>query len=308
MHEQEEKTTGSLVEQLHPTLRQWNHGSNANWLRVNGSRICPICSHPDWCLISKDGSAAICPRTSEGAVRLAGEGGWLHRLSGSAWSPSRIRTRTIAMAPPIDMAPLALAHQAAVPMADLELFARGLGVTPDALRRLHVGWDGEAWTFPMQDAAGRVIGIRRRLPSGRKLAVRGGREGLFVPEGLANGCTLFIAEGPTDTAALLDLGFTTLGRPSCSGGTRHVVGLVRSLAPVSVVIVADADESGQRGASALASTLTLYCRDVRLITPPSPHKDARAWKQAGATRQNIEQLIKAAPARLLPVRCRKAGV
>jgi hypothetical protein len=79
----------------------------------------------------------------------------------------------------------------------------------------------------MMDVAGRVQGIRLRFSNGRKLAVRGGREGLFVPSGLAATNQLLICEGPTDTAALLDLGFAAVGRPSCAGGTRLLVELLR---------------------------------------------------------------------------------
>jgi len=35
------------------------------WIRVNKQRACPVCGKPDWCLISQDGKAAICARTSK---------------------------------------------------------------------------------------------------------------------------------------------------------------------------------------------------------------------------------------------------
>jgi hypothetical protein len=85
------------------------------------------------------------------------------------------------------------------------------------------------FTFPMKDSNGRIVGIRLRLPSGRKLAIKDGKEGLFYPGDLQPGGRLLAAEGPTDTAALLDLGFSAVGRPSCNGGIRHVLQLVRRL-------------------------------------------------------------------------------
>ena len=58
----------------------------------------------------------------------------------------------------------------------------------------------------MTDVDGNVWGIRIRRPDGAKFSIKGGKEGLFIPEEFG-GDRLLIAEGPTDTAALLDLGF-----------------------------------------------------------------------------------------------------
>ena len=168
--------------------------------------------------------------------------------------------------------------------------------------RLLVGWSEfhTAWSFPMRNAAGEVVGIRLRLPNGNKLSVRGGHEGLFVPKHLRCGERLVIAEGPTDTAALLDLGLSTVGRPSCTGGVRLLVEFVQRMKPPDMVIVADADQPGQRGAASLAGTLLRYCR-VRIITPPEPFKDARAWLQGGAMTADVERAIDEAPVRRLRI-------
>lgn len=281
--------------------------SSERWRRVTRQAPCPICGKPDWCAISSDGTAALCQRVQDGSVRRVGDAGWLHRLgTARAYVPSQVRTVHVsASVLPPDLTELAQRYARAVRAERLDEFATNLGVTVPSLRRLRTGWDGAAWTFPMRDAAGRVVGIRRRLPHGRKLSLKGGREGLFVPDGLGRPDVLMICEGPTDTAALLDLDFAAIGRPSCTGGTRHVIGVIRRQMPRAIVIVADADEPGQRGADRLASALAVYRRDVRIITPPI--KDARAWKQAGVGKQDVENAIQAAPARLLPVRCRKAG-
>ena len=58
---------------------------------------------------------------------------------------------------------------------------------------------------------------------------RGGREGLFIPRDLDPAAGLWVVEGPTDCAALLGLGIEAVGRPSCSGGMRHLAGLARRL-------------------------------------------------------------------------------
>ena len=50
-----------------------------------------------------------------------------------------------------------------------------------------------------------------------------------------------------------------------------------------------------------------YCADVRIVTPPHPAKDARAWVNAGASSQDILDAVNAAPARRLAVRTRRVG-
>jgi hypothetical protein len=92
------------------------------------------------------------------------------------------------------------------------------------------------------------------------------------------------------------------GRPSCTGGSRLLVELVRRRPPSEVVIVADGDEPGRRGADDLASVLLAYAPAVRAIAPPEGVKDARAWLRAGGTRQDVEAAIRAAPVRRLTVR------
>jgi len=57
---------------------QYTSGAE-RWLRIKENNlICPICGSDDWCMISHDGNAAICPRTSEGAAKYLGDTGYLH--------------------------------------------------------------------------------------------------------------------------------------------------------------------------------------------------------------------------------------
>ena len=97
----------------------------------------------------------------------------------------------------------------------------------------------------MRNPAGGVLGVRLRLPGGEKdLTSRAGMMGFFIPEGIDAGKLLLVCEGPTDTAAILDLGFSAVGRPSCTGGVKLLVELLRTAKPSGVVIVADADAPG----------------------------------------------------------------
>lgn len=279
-----------------------------DFVRVSKSRPCPLCSHGDWCLVSRDDppSRAICPRTE--SARRIGEAGWMHQLrevDEYQVPHSRIRRVRIDVPPKHDFAAMAEAYARAVDVDRLQHLGRHLGITNTSLQRLRIGWTGRAWSFPMTDAAGVVRGIRLRLPDGRKLAVKGGREGLFVPTSLRNDGPLFIAEGPTDTAALLDLGVDAVGRPSCSGGMRLVMKFVRSRSQDRVVIVADGDAPGQRGAATLACVLALHVRHVSAITPPAPHKDVRAWVNAGATPIDIANAVRSATTSHVVVRARR---
>jgi hypothetical protein len=195
------------------------------------------------------------------------------------------------------------AFRKAVDPSHLTDLAQPLGLSVESLSTLSIGWSAEhgAWTFPMFDHERTVVGVRLRRPDGRKFSVTGGKEGLFIPTTLSLSHRLLVAEGPTDTAALLDLGFTTVvGRPSCTGGIKLLTELVRLMPLADVVIVADADESGRRGAFNLASVLVAYVPAVRVVVPVR-HKDVREFVRAGGTRAQLELAIAAAPVRRLAV-------
>ena len=277
----------------------------STWKRVSSRSPCPVCGKPDWCGVTADASAACCMRI-ESAKRLR-NGGWLHRQRKRAPWEREIPARFVVRVHPSrrDMRELAGRYEHAPLRADVERLAHKLGVSVDSLRRLHIGWDGEAWTFPMNDGSGNVIGIRRRLPNGRKLSVRGGREGLFVPEGLAGAGLLLVCEGPTDTAALLTLDFPAVGRPSCHGGVQLLCKFCRGR---GVVVFADGDDPGRVGARILAQALRLYCPVVRVIRPPDDGlKDAREWLRQGATHADVERVIAASEPLQLTVTAKPAG-
>ena len=286
--------------------------TNGQWRRVNRANPCPICKRPDWCAVSADGTAALCQRVE--SAKRCGEGGWLHRLKDGPRQERRcVRVVRLSAGGPAreDLARLARDFREAVDPGRLYQFAVSLGLSVTSLCQLGVGWSAEhrAWSFPMTDAGGAVLGIRLRRPNGFKFAVKGGREGLFIPStGGDEISPLYICEGPTDAAALLDMGFRDVaGRPSCTGGIKLLVGLVRSRRAAEVVIVADADEPGRRGADNLASVLVLYAPTVRVIAPPEGVKDAQDWLRAGGTREVVQRVMDAAPVRRLIVRAQARG-
>ena len=264
--------------------------STAEWRRVSRRSPCPVCGKPDWCSAGADGSAVCCMRVESN--RRLRNGGWLHwlRSPGERRKQRRIRRAVLPEggAPATGFGKLAECYREAVKPTALARLASELGVERSALCRLGVGWDGAAWTFPMRNAHGRVVGIRRRFPGGRKSSVRGGREGLFVPSGLPADGLLAIAEGPTDTVAVLTLGQACVGRPSCRGAVALVAEVARGR---DVAIIADGDEPGWAGARVLARTLVLHCRSVRVIRPSGGAADVRDWLRRGASREDLQCAI-----------------
>lgn len=291
------------------------NGNPERWKRVSRRQPCPICKKCDWCLFTgPDNSpdAAICARVeSENMVGSEGAG-WLHRLHDDREWNDRPRRRRIPYhdrprVPTISLGTMVAECESALGPNRRGLLAYDLGVSAESLSRLHVGWSERhrAFTFPMVDASCNFRGVRLRSIDGHKWSVRGGREGLFVAE-MSAGCNapfdgpglLLLCEGPTDTAALLDLGFSAIGRPSCTGGNAILLGLLLaddSFTPREVVVVADDDVPGQRGAWRLASMLVSYVPKVRVISPPTGIKDTRQWKREGATRADVLQAIDSAP-------------
>jgi hypothetical protein len=274
--------------------------SATSWRRVTATNRCPICGRAKWCLVAADGSAAICPHVQ--SDRRCGDAGWLHRLQGGSYAAAPPPPGPPAV-PRAGLAWLAERYRQAVDPGRLYQLAASLGVSTRSLTALGIGWSQwhSAWTFPMRDTNGGILGIRLRLPDGRKLAVRGGHEGLFLPagwDGEPECRRLLVAEGTTDVAALYDMGFVTVvGRPSCQGGVRLLTELVERHRPREVVVVADNDPPGRQGAERLAGVLIAAGQTVRVILPPAGVKDARAWLVAGGTRADVERALGATPAR-----------
>ncbi len=185
--------------------------------------------------------------------------------------------------------------------------SEALGVSVASLSRLLPAWAAKhnAWAFPMSDGMGGYCGVRLRAMDGKKWSIRGGHSGLFIPGfgGMDESGPLLIVEGPTDTAAALDLGYRAIGRPDCSGGGKQLAAWIRRNPRQSVVILANRDTPktrpdgtkfypGQQGAEMLANLICGQCRELKIIMPPRA-KDARQWLNQGGTHGQVEAVIRA---------------
>ena len=271
-------------------------------IRVRKDNPCPVCGRPNWCLVEEDGSAAICARISEGGKKVGTkDAGWLHKLVPDQKPVKRHRAKSKKRGPPPDF--YRLTQQYLAKVSGYTVLSNTLGVSPKSLARLQMGWcaTSKAYAFPMRDGANRIVGIRLRSSTG-KYAVRGSRNALFWPVGVAADSKnlLFICEGPTDTAALLDLGFDAIGRASCNTGANYIKTMIARFNR-QVVIVSDKDSPkdkpgggvfypGIEGARKLAKDIKSVVRSVRTIKPPH-NKDMREWYRAGATAAKVMILV-----------------
>ena len=137
----------------------------------------------------------------------------------------------------------------------------------------------------MCDGWGNMVGIRLRNERG-KFAVRGSRQGIFLAAVAAQE-TLFVCEGPTDTAAAVELGLFAVGRPNCGCGGAEVAVFARRQACRRVVVISDNDKAGLDGARKVGGELPL---PFAVYVPPA--KDVREFVRLGGTRAMIENTLK----------------
>jgi len=160
-------------------------------------------------------------------------------------------------------------------------------MTTQSLLALNCCWASphKAWAFAMRDGYGNMVGIRLRTESGKKFAVPGSHQGLFIPKDKWDKM-LMLTEGPTDCAAAIDLGYWAIGRPSCSGGVSEVITFVKQRKVRRAVIVSDNDSPGVLGAAELQRRLP--CSSCILVLPA---KDVRAFVGLGGTKALMDSMI-----------------
>lgn len=268
--------------------------SRTEWIRVSKSNPCIICGRKNWCAVSANGKIAYCMRIE--SSKPCKSGGWIHKLDDCqliSTVPKRKPKPTTA--PVKNFYALAMRYKNSLKRYDI--LANELGVSTESLKRLEVGWDGRNYTFPMRNGNDRIVGIRLRR-NGSKYCVTGSQTALFWPDGVTvdSKQPLWICEGESDCAALLDLGFDAIGRPSCNGGINDIKTILARYNR-DVIVTTDNDKAvtrpdgsgyrpGQDGALRLAEVIKPLVRSVKCVLP-AVGNDIREWVQNGATRETV---------------------
>lgn len=313
----------------------------AGWKNIPRSSVCPICARRGgYCTIAPKGDAIQCMRveSSKPVKRKDGTVGYLHPVPGEAMAmakalPSSADKPKIS---PKKWEQVIKKYRSAISDKRLRATADELGVSPESLIDIRIGLDvGCDWwrgtgdpCFPMFDGKQDPIGIRTRTPDmmlkpgrDRYGCVVGSSNGLFIPEsyevvpippglcgvqreGDADEYPLLLCpEGPTNIAALRDMGFRTIGRPSASGGAPmlHAL-LLNGKHKQDVVIIQDHDTTkynrdgtpfwpGEEGALKTAQHIYSACGLLRITEPPDNIKDVRKWFNAGGQADVLRAVI-----------------
>jgi len=319
--------------------------AKGDWVSVTREHPCPICGKPDNCKVARDGGAVWCGRVDQGSVRQNAGGQFLHVIRDRAddrgrdgsppwprrsdhkpknepkWPTAKTDEEKGASSPPRNWEITALAAFDNPPAEEKrQELATSLGVDVEALRRLGVGWNCHGWTIPERNGDGKIIGINVRHADGTKRRRAGGAMGLsFDPESWMTSATepgfVFLVEGASDTAAMMSMGLSVVGRPSNTGGVELLAKLLRSVPKERlIVVVGERDRKpneslsqsvrewhkatcegccqcwpGRFGAITTATQLARALeRPIAWAFPPDGAKDSRAWLNSQAAERGSE--------------------
>lgn len=256
----------------------------SRWIRVNKHHKCPRCEHDSWCCYTEEG-LVLCMRVESNTPSKGKVGGWIHKPDDKFKPyvpPVRNETKTI------NAFAIWSAWRKDNDDSKMIDMAARLGVNPISLHDLGCVWASQhnAWAFPMKNEDSNIVGIRLRNDKGDKWAVTGSKQGLFLSKSVPQK-RVYITEGPTDTAAALTIGFSVIGRPACLGCEEMILEVIKRNRIHEVVIVADNDAPGMRGAEKLQNMLKV----PSCVWIP-PCKDMREFVNLGGNKETVESIIK----------------
>jgi hypothetical protein len=194
---------------------------------------------------------------------------------------------SVAMAEPLIDCHLfkSILSRARCPPESLAPLAHQLGLPVSALEAIGVGSLAGRWVFAECNHEQEPVAVLYRSADGGKFCERGSERGLTIPSAGLAGSVLHIAEGATDTAALLSVGLATVGRPAAhaSGAVRGwLARFVAAMSPAQIIVVGDRDETvngrnaGADGAAELADLLSKESgRPTWWALPANGFKDVR---------------------------------
>jgi len=149
--------------------------------------------------------------------------------------------------------------------------------------RRYVGADGRK-SFPQFRPDGR---------GGYIPGVRGVRRVLYRLPDVIAASEVLVVEGEKDCETARNLGFTSTTNPGGAGKWRAQYS--HTLRDKRVVVVADADEAGQRHARHVARSLVEAGSTVKLVGALPGAKDLTDWVERGGTGQKLLELVSPLP-------------
>lgn len=185
------------------------------------------------------------------------------------------------------------AHQRDATPQRIDTLARKLAVTASAIEAVGVGFDDDVVIFPERNERGAIVGLLRRWPNGDKKIRTGDSRGLTIPQGFQDRSgPVYVTEGASDCLAALSLGLRAIGRPNTDGGAAELVELLAAV-PDEVIVIADNDEPGRRGAAKVAREIADGLgRSVSILSPPEADKDLReTLSRCGSTDLALKELL-----------------
>lgn len=284
------------------------------WVRVTRGEPCKVCERGDWCTRSADGLLARCMRIQ--SEKECQKGGWIHKLEPGM--VAQVFVKPEKPKAPVDWQRLARTFSSDV--AALPRLSKSLGVSVEALAALWVGRSrdraGEFTSWPQRDSAGNVVGIVRRYWDGAKKSMFGSALGLHYATFWADmPGPVFVVEGGSDTAALIDCGVNVIGRPSNRHGAENLTRMLRRTRHV-VVVIGENDCEPQRrgkfpqcpvtcngcancwpgryGAQEMMRKIRIQPARLHWCLPPAEFKDMRTWFNAQASRPTAIDFLSSA--------------
>lgn len=183
------------------------------------------------------------------------------------------------------------------------------GWSPEAIRQLRLGLEGDRVVFAVRDAAGRLTGLMRYQPNPERresnpkmMATPGSSRDLFPRPEDVPGDVLYVVEGEPDAVTGATLGLPTVAVPGASKWREDWAGRL-GRGRSRVVVVADADRPGRESAQRTAAAVVEHCGDVRVLDIAPERNDgydlgdfARDAMDDEDRKQAVALLVKAAEA------------
>lgn len=178
--------------------------------------------------------------------------------------------------------------------------ARGKGLSMETIKAYRIGHDGARYTFPVYDAKGNCINIRRYSPTVRpKMLSYGegyGTAAWFPWPPLSTDTTVYLMEGESDTLLARQMGLPAYTQTA--GADSWTDAFTEALRGKKVCIIYDTDAPGRNGAGKVLNRIKYVVEEVRNIRLPTSvgSKDFSDWVlRDGATLQMLQELVQDTP-------------